>query len=810
MNWKLSISGFIISFLMVFPYNIIGCGGSEDPYDYYTSFFSQALSTDEYVKPFYYTGYRFLHDETEPVSTKEITSTEWLYYTNNEVSKTDVQNFILRYQHKQLSTLYFHIEKKQPLSIADSVKQNGLTKWLIKNKDLEALGYLMYTKQAEPFVTGDEDPWADLNRDSLKMGRLIQNGIQLWKVAKNNFIKLRYGYQIMRLAHYSGRYDDCISFYNLYVKENNTKSVLQDLCLSLKAGALKNKGQREEAAYEFSKLFAKSNLKRLSNYLSFVYSTQSYEDGNVTIKDVLKLCKTDKERAAVTAMFAMSGSQNKLQSLTLIYQLDPANPLLEVLLIREINKLEEKYLHPTLQKGKGEKLMYSWSLVGLDNNSPNYDSIYIESETETKALLEFCIQLSQNNLISNRGLYGVAAAYTAFMLKDLKKARELLTLVEKMSLTPKVKDQWLLTNLLVSINEQQIIDVSFEAKLLPSVQWLQQKAVIDEEWKKFYRNLLKEILATRYRQQKNSVREALCLGSAEKIMFNQAAADNGYYYGTGEALSFIRLIMNSREAEQLFTFIQSPAKTKWESYLTGNTSFSKDDVCDVAGTAYLRELDYSNAEKWFSKVSSVYYKQEPYKTCLAANPFADLIFDTHTPTKQDVIKYTKLSFVQKMKALKAQTTKGSNEEKAKAYYQMAHGFYQMSYWGNSWMLVEYGWSGNDGLKSTIKPGSWQYEYFGVFKAEEYYLKAKELTKDVNLKARCVWMASKCAQKQNAIPLYDDFKNDYNKYTDAWSTYGTRLKQNKYFELFVKDYKAAAFYKEAFNSCVYLKDYVKGR
>lgn len=170
MNWKHSISAFMISFLLAFPYNIIGCSGGDDPYDYYTSFFSQSLSTDEYLQPFYYTGYRFLHDETEPVATKEITSAEWIAYATNEATKKDVQNFVLKYAYKQLSTLYFHIEKAQPLAVPDSVKQNSLSKWFIKSKDLEALGYLMYAKQVEPFVTGDENPWADLNRDSAKMG----------------------------------------------------------------------------------------------------------------------------------------------------------------------------------------------------------------------------------------------------------------------------------------------------------------------------------------------------------------------------------------------------------------------------------------------------------------------------------------------------------------------------------------------------------------------------------------------------------------------------------------------------------------
>ncbi len=72
MNWKQFIVSFISSSLLCVPQNIIGCGPSDDPYDYYTSFFSQHLQNDNSYRPFYYTGYRFLYDEEEPVSTKEV------------------------------------------------------------------------------------------------------------------------------------------------------------------------------------------------------------------------------------------------------------------------------------------------------------------------------------------------------------------------------------------------------------------------------------------------------------------------------------------------------------------------------------------------------------------------------------------------------------------------------------------------------------------------------------------------------------------------------------------------------------------
>ena len=137
---------------------------------------------------------------------------------------------------------------------------------------------------------------------------------------------------------------------------------------------------------------------------------------------------------------------------------------------------------------------------------------------------------------------------------------------------------------------------------------------------------------------------------------------------------------------------------------------------------------------------------------------------------------------------------------------MANGIYQSSYWGNSWMLQEYGWSSGDGLKSNTKKDEWQWEYYGVFTAEQLYLKAKELTADQNFKARCMFMVAKCAQKQHAVPVYESFA-DYDEYEKAGEQYAKEIRKNKYFEGFVKDYRQTKTFTEVFTTCVYLKDYI---
>jgi hypothetical protein len=100
MNWKLFITACASSLLISFPQNIIGCGGEMDPYDYYISFFHANLPDAKGYRPFYYTGYNFLYDETEPVSVSKLLSEEWAGYCGDPVKPNDAFTLVNRFSSK--------------------------------------------------------------------------------------------------------------------------------------------------------------------------------------------------------------------------------------------------------------------------------------------------------------------------------------------------------------------------------------------------------------------------------------------------------------------------------------------------------------------------------------------------------------------------------------------------------------------------------------------------------------------------------------------------------------------------------------
>jgi len=802
MNWKLFITTCASAAIIAFPQNIIGCGPGVDPYDYYTSFFHQNTPANTTYKPFYYTGYNFLYDDQEPVETTDLLASEWAAYCNNGVTPADAKKLVTRFAGKDLNNLYYHLEKAQPLKIPDSVKRNSMTDYFMKTKDLEALGYVLYAKQVEPYMLGEAGNWDAIVRDSIKMAKLIKNGQQLYNVAKKDFFKTKFAYQVLRLAHYSDRYADVIKWYDEYEPSINKENVLAPLCLSLKAGALFRTGRSQEATLLFSKTFSATTAKRISNYLGFNWSV----DSKRSREEYLNLCKTDKEKANLLALFALGSAKNELPTIKTIYKLDPQNEVLEVLAVREINKMEEGYLTPALSKENGGKTFYySW---GVENQ----DSVFDEAKKETKQLATELHKMAQGNT-AGAGLFETGAAYASYLVKDYRSAKEYAAKATQLKLAEKVKDQLTLTNLLVTINEKETIDSKFEEEILPSIKWLEGKATSEKsikvnnmdqvrQWRNFYRNLMSEILAKRYHKQGQLDKETLVIGAADWIMGGRVQdPDVDYYYSTSNGIEFLRNSLLSSDVEKLYALMNSKTANSFENYLISHNQVKLADVTDFAGTAYLRDRNYTKAIEWFKKPTA------KKTTIIKTNPFIDLLYDREEALPSEKkFTTTKPAFAEEMLRLeKLAATDKINA--AKHYYKIALGLYNTTYYGHAWQLVKYYRSSSDGYFIPKNATAFEKEYYGCFEAQSYFEKAMAASTDKNFKARCLFMMAKCSQKQIPQPQYDAYGSNYDQYEAATKKYYEVFMKNTYFPIFVKEYGNTAFYKEAFNSCSYLRDFV---
>lgn len=803
MNLKtfIGVCATISTALVSFPQNIIGCGGGIDPYDYYLSFFNQYAASQIQYKPFFYTNQQFLFSYEEPVSAADALVKEWVSFTKNTASVKDVEAFIMKFPAKSISTLYYHIEQKKPAILPDSIGKNSMSEFFLKEKDLEALGYILYAKKLEPHVYSAND-WEPETRDSIAMNKLLNNGLQLYNAAKTDLFKLKYGYQVTRLAHYNGRYADAIKYYDDLVAGNATESVLQPMSLALKAGALFRLGKNKEAAYLFSKVFNQTSVQKVSNYYGFNWSVVHQEDR----QQYLSFCKNNDERAGMLALFALENPDTNLPLLKEIYRLQPASGLLSTLVVRDINKYEENYLTPLVGKEYNTELLgiYYYNQYSVKET----DSLLSKSRPALAEFVQFLNELAAEKKVEDPALMQLSAAYSAYMLRDFARANDYLAKAKAMRLSSRLQDQRNLTNLLVQVSATEKIDAAFEERILPSMEWLYKKAAAGTasddangsyesiygngeapQWARFYRNLAVDILSKRYKAQGDLYKALLSLGSVEKLNVGYSVT----------AVDYLRSEFNGRQAEGLYGFLTAKKFTRYEAFLVQYSKLTTKDVADFAGTAYLRDYNYDKAIEWLQKV--------PDNNVIEKDPFIDLLFDREDRLPHDKATTTKLAYAKEMKRLHGLA--GSDKANAaKHFYKLALGYYNVTYYGYAWELVEYFRSGVDGYFIPKNATAFQKEYYGAFTAMEYFKKAMEASSDKEFKARCLFMMARCSQKQVHKPQYGEFGyNNYDEYDQKTKEYYVKFADNPYFPQLRTAFGDTKFFKEAETRCSYLKDFV---
>ncbi|MBK7345720.1 MAG: hypothetical protein IPI98_02060 [Chitinophagaceae bacterium] len=204
------------------------------------------------------------------------------------------------------------------------------------------------------------------------------------------------------------------------------------------------------------------------------------------------------------------------------------------------------------------------------------------------------------------------------------------------------------------------------------------------QWKTFYRNFMSEIMAKRYRQQNERHKEALAVGAAEFIMYGGKSSEY-----SSMAADFLHHQSSSKDVENLYAYINSKTKTAFAEFIVANNSLKLSEVIDFAGTAYLRDNNFTQAIEWFAKSLAA------SANIIEKNPFIELLYDREERLTTDKTTTSKLAFAKEM--LRLQSLAKTDKANAEDYlYKMALGFYNTTYYGYAWELVEYYRSGSDG------------------------------------------------------------------------------------------------------------------
>jgi hypothetical protein len=785
----------------------LACGPEIDPYDYYVSFFHNDLSGNQTYSPFYFTRYEFLYDNREQLSETAVNAREWAAYLGGKVKAEDAETAMYDlgdYTDSVLLKGYLNLREQLP----DDVKNNTFLQSLIQPDHKQALKYYIFAKSKEPYILGaHHNEWNPKPLDSVAIQKAGIAALQMGKAENDKFLKLRYYYLAQRSMHYAGHYADASDIYDKHIANYLSKSHVKGWALALKAGEERRLGNKNRAAYLFAKVFEKYPERRLQAYKNYSYI-------KAPVQDVIKLAANNNERAFIYAIDGFNTPDISLTALQKVYQYQPASPLIKVLLIREINKVEDNYLTVKLNK----------SFPFANDQYPYMDPTIKAKKyaRHIEKLKEFCGRLSTGNKYPKPALAQLAIAYLSWMENKNGDGFTALKAFENEQSDQFLFEQKQIIKLLLESQKININHKVDENELLPLLTWLDRKAKADlknrtgkvvlngdtldaQNFSTSSRDFYQMVLAPAYLRLGDTAKAALAVLKSDAYQRNDQQGD----YKVEPWRNGLDFWPDYLTAGKLKEIIY------WKHHLPGNAylkflahdlkKLSDNNLYDLLGTLYLREHAYTKAIFYLKKrlpepktqqYGSFYIDEDNQ-----ADPFIEALNDyPKTAAAPGSKLYTKLKFATEMARLE-RLAKTDHKNAYRYYYLAATGLYNTSFSGNSWYLISYEWQNYD-YQRTYKY-IYDDDYLKSFTAEKYYLKARQAGGDPEFKAKCIFMAAKCRQKQIPIPGDYDYEAPGEKYERA-------VRLNPYFKTLRHTYSKTAFYKLAVHDCSYLRDFLASK
>lgn len=788
------------------------CSDYDPEYEYYNLFMQELISDPQYY-PFlltYEPGYYTASDSTV---VKNENIEEWqhqlgitydqAYYLVYKASRTNLQNLI---QGKKITD--------PKLEFANGV---------FAAKHMQALRYLSYAKYLEPYMTihsNNTDSWSyrpDVTVANLKYNNVISTLEKSWAAEGDKELKLRYGYQLVRFAHYNREFKSAINYFNKYVEALKFKPAIYYYALDQKAGAEAGLQQYGAANYDFFVVFSRSKNLKESAFQSIRFSKKT--DYN----DLLNKAKTASEKNDVYLMLGYLDFNNPLSSLTKIVKTTPDAIQAKVLMARAINSIERSYV-PTNSYGFCDTCY----LKVTDKRFPIIKGN--DAEKFFNQLLSTSKGLANNTTVKEKSFWNLTSAYLLFLKKDFTTAKQYLAKVEtKNKLYASQKTS---LAMYIDICEQPLITADVEKMLCTKYKSTFMEPKRNEySWRTD--NFLEDVLANRYYIQKDYAKSFLMSNNVSSLENNPDMS-----------------LLDAVEA-----FYNKANKNDFEKYIargmypsTGGTKVNEawfdmpSYFSNMRGTVYLANGDIDKALASFKKVNPRFNQYRLYWNDNGKNEYTVFKgeYNGFSGISNSIFGYNKIecfdcgkdtvmqidylkefpsikSSMNKLELTEAlldlrKTASLGNEQAAKANYLLGNFFYNTTSTGYYRHILRFDQDNaySEKYRSTtpiniygnIYFKNYGYSSFFINKislSQQYLEKAYQLSQTAELKARIAFALSKCEQET----YYEK------KYKDSYywvESDDILIKDRKYFAELSK-YKNTSFYNDIKTSCLYFNYYV---
>ena len=628
---------------------------------------------------------------------------------------------------------------------------NSFVRYLMRHSCKETVDYLIFAKRCEPHVTNPQSAWETNTRDLIEMLDLIDEAKERFLRTESHYIKLRYAFQAIRLAHYSKDYDLTLDLCEYYLpKIDNDPSLVDYWIMGHKAGALQAKGQRAQAAYLYSRIFEKCPSKRESAFRSFRIETDE------EWQQALLLCRTDHERANLYVMRANAGNARLIEEMDNIYAYDPQHHALEMLLVREVQRLEKDLL--------GEEFNPK-SVANLrDFGIPR--AIAGERVIELQELVRRYLDEDQ---VAQPALWKLAEGYLELLAGDLYFAKQTFEEAEEMIGKGPLQEQLQVFRLVLRILTLTEIDDRQEREL----------ANMPREYK-FYKD---------YPDFSRLIRDKV------RVMY-QAQGDEAKAYLMEFSLAQLRVNPELDIINELLYICRKEDRNRFEKALVEKDDGSTIEL-ELLDTKAALYLSMGQLEASLEIMREI--PETEWDNLGLYNPFIRRFKDcVECPIPDSLTTYNRGELIQRMLDKEYAARASTNmDESAELFFELGEAFYNLTYFGPAWKAADAFRSGSSAARAYRNKGQEVFSYpgldlgnrenFNCERAQFYFDKSMAIARSKELAAAAAYMAGKCE------------RNDF--YTrDSVRTF-------RYFQILQDNYQDTEFYQRVIRECLDFQAYV---
>ncbi|MFC3158891.1 hypothetical protein SAMN05443633_10770 [Chryseobacterium arachidis] len=734
---------------------------------------------------FYYSVLSFEQNSEALISTQD-NEKLWRKYCDNKVLITDISSVLENYS-------FSDIQGNSP---------NPFLHYLYSQKDIEAINYLKFAKNCEYFNTWQDDPWErNENTAIAKRKDLLNKATILASKSKKVEFKKRYAFLGLRLAFYNKEMKSIEKIYSRYFSANQSNDVIDVWALYFKAISETNPALKN---LYFAKVFAASPEKRFVSW--------QYFESQVPVADVLNLAKNKKEKANVLLLYGLYNPDKNLENIKQIYAENPNYDGLSFLLYRELGKLEDWVFTPYYS------LFYTnddyW---GSDPENENVLKILERSDIDrqyAKEVLEFIDSVDLSK-VENPNFWKYGRAELLLMTKNYSESLNQIAELEKV-----LPSENLLRNNVEIIKALNLFaNQNYGNAKIPDA--AKEIIIKNKDNKHFIFALGRELeylgntddAALLYASLNHpSIGNEYYNNVYYKSLKNSNHTYDTYYY---DYFDYLDAVYSPEQLQSFINEINGLSKNPdpfYRNFYSINQS-EINSLYDLLGTKYIRQNKLNLALNTFNKLGENYFdaqyslwerdgKDNYYSSSKVfdQNPFYHLKYTPDFIPEKEHFRVNKISVTRKLIEYLNKANNPKEKDRDYYYFLVANCYYNMSQYGNAWMMRRY--SVSSAGNYSIREDNQEFNTAGL--AKYYYGKAFENAQTYKFKALCLRMQGRCENYN-----YDFMgENTTNSSSQAGNYEDRRLEQNKYYQDLRNNYPDQ--YEDMISGCDFFTSYFKAR